>query len=152
MLHYRKLSRQTFRQVTGQKDTIHNICLSNYQVEMETRQFTDKTIHRRVFWRQFTDRFEDSSPTLMKTVHRQFFYHVIDIWLENITDYCEEILMCYDFRWYVDIICWESDILFVWLMTNRQTFDCYMKLYWCVPSYIIFDEIRQQFKAFLLNI
>ena len=30
---YRKLSRQTFRQVTGQKDTIHNIFLSNYPVE-----------------------------------------------------------------------------------------------------------------------
>ena len=31
---YRKLSRQTFRQVTGQKDTIHNIFLSNYPVEI----------------------------------------------------------------------------------------------------------------------
>ena len=31
---YRKLSRQTFRQVTGQKDTIHNMFLSNYPVEI----------------------------------------------------------------------------------------------------------------------
>ena len=98
-----------------------------------TRQFTDKTIHRHDFWRQFTDRFEDSSPTLLKTVHRHFFYHVNDIWLENIIYYCEEILMSYDLRWYFDIICWESDTLFVWLMINGQTFDCYMKLYWCDP-------------------
>ena len=49
--------------------------------------------------RQFTDTvFEDSSPTLLKTVHRHFFYHVIDIWLENIIDYCVEILMSYDLR------------------------------------------------------
>ena len=98
-----------------------------------TRQFTDKAIHRHGFWRQFTDRFEDSSSTLLKTVHRHFFYHVIDIWLENVTVYCKEILMCYDLRWYVDIICWESDILLVWLIINRQTFDCYMKLYWRDP-------------------
>ena len=98
---------------------------------------------RNVKW---PDTFEDSSSTL--------FYHVIDIWLENIIDYCEEILMSYDLRRYVDIICWESNILFVWLMINRQTFDCYMKLYmWSYSqSYIICDEIRQQFKAFLLNI
>ena len=33
--NYRKLSRQMFRQVTGQKDTIHNnIFLSNYPVEI----------------------------------------------------------------------------------------------------------------------
>ena len=83
-----------------------------------------KTVHRQI-WRQFTDTFEDSSSTL--------FYHVNDIWLENIIYYCEEILMSYDLRWYVDIICWESDILFVWLMINGQTFDCYMKLYWCDP-------------------
>ena len=92
---------------------------------MGTRQFTDKTIHRHGFWRQFTDRFEDSSPTLLKTVHRHFFITLLT--------YCEEILMSYDLRWYVDIICWESDILFVWLMINRQTFDCYVKLYWCDP-------------------
>ena len=48
-----------------------------------------KTVHRHI-GRQFTDTFEDSSSTI--------FYHVIDIWLENITDYCEEILMCYDLR------------------------------------------------------
>ena len=83
-----------------------------------------KTVHRQI-WRQFTDTFEDSSSTL--------FYHVNDIWLENIIHYCEEILMSYDLRWYVDIICWESDILFVWLMINGETFDCYMKLYWCDP-------------------
>ena len=85
-----------------------------------TRQFTDTG-----FWRQFTDTFEDSSSTL-------FFYHVIDIWLENIIDYCEKILMSYDLRWYIDVICWEIDILFVWLI-NWQTFDCYMKLYLCDP-------------------
>ena len=76
-----------------------------------------KTVHRQI-WRQFTDTFEDSSSTL--------FYHVIDIWLENIIDCCEEILMSYDLKWYNDIVCWESDILFVWLMINIQTFDCYM--------------------------
>ena len=38
-----------------------------------TRQFTDKTIHRHGFLRQFTDRFEDSSPTLLKTVRRHLF-------------------------------------------------------------------------------
>ena len=27
------------------------------------RQFTDRTVHRHVFWRQFTDTFGDSSPT-----------------------------------------------------------------------------------------
>ena len=32
--NYRKLSRQTFRQVTGQKYTIHNIFLSNYPMEI----------------------------------------------------------------------------------------------------------------------
>ena len=60
--------------------------------------------------------------------------------------------MSYDLRWYVDIICWESDILFVWSIINGQTFDCYMntmKLYKAIlmwpysQSYIIFDEIRQ---------
>ena len=90
-----------------------------------------KTVHRHI-WRQFTDRFEDSSPTLLKTVHH-IFYRVFDIWLENKIDYCEEILLSYDLRWYFHIICWESDILFVWLMINIQTFDCYMKLYWCDP-------------------
>ena len=40
-----------------------------------------KTVHRQI-WRQFTDTFKDSSSTL--------FYHVIDTWLENIIDYCEE--------------------------------------------------------------
>ena len=39
----------------------------------ESRQFTDKTVHRQGFWRQFTDRIEDSSPTLLKTVHRPNF-------------------------------------------------------------------------------
>ena len=34
--------------------------------------------------RQFTDTFEDSSSTL-------FFYHVVDMWLENIMDYRESI-------------------------------------------------------------
>ena len=103
-----------------------------------------KTVHRQI-WRQFTDTFEDSSSTL--------FYHVIDIWLQNKTDNCEEILMIYDLRWYVDIICWESDILFVWLMINRHTFDCYMKLYWCDPiaNCTLFlwnspPQIRLQFK------
>ena len=38
---------------------------------VESRQFTDKTVHRHWFWRQFTDKIEDSSPTLLKTVHRQ---------------------------------------------------------------------------------
>ena len=31
--------------------------------------------------------------------------------------------MSYDLIWYVDIICWESDILIIWLMINRQTYD-----------------------------
>ena len=26
------------------------------------------------------------------------FYHVIDIWLESMIDYCEELLMSYDLR------------------------------------------------------
>ena len=39
----------------------------------ESRQFTDKTVHRHGFLRQFTDRIEDSSPTLLKTVHWQNF-------------------------------------------------------------------------------
>ena len=32
--NYRKLARQTFRPVTGQKDTMHNFFLSNYPVEI----------------------------------------------------------------------------------------------------------------------
>ena len=58
-----------------------------------TRQFTDTVFEDSSptdLKRQFTDTFEDSSSTL--------FYHVIDIWLENIIDYCEEILMSYDLR------------------------------------------------------
>ena len=113
---------------------LYYICKSFFQELYEREQDSSPT-------RQFTDTvFEDSSPTDLKTVHRHFwrqfidtFYHVIDIWLENIIDYCEEILMSYDLRWYVDIICWESDNLFVWLMINRRTFDCHMKLYWCDP-------------------
>ena len=58
----------------------------------------NKTVHLQDNSRFFGDRFEDSSLTLLKTVHRHFFYHVIDIWLENIIDYCEEILMSYDLR------------------------------------------------------
>ena len=42
--------------------------------DTESRQFTDKTVHRHAFWRQFTDRIEDSSPTELKTVHRQILY------------------------------------------------------------------------------
>ena len=38
---------------------------------MGPRQFTDKTVHRHVYWRQFTDKIRDSSPTDLKTVHRQ---------------------------------------------------------------------------------
>ena len=30
----------------------------------ESRQFADKTVYIHNFWRQFTDTFEDSSPTL----------------------------------------------------------------------------------------
>ena len=55
------------------------------QVTTGTRQFTDKTIHRHSFWRQFTDRFEDSSPTVLKTVRRHFFITLLTygskIWL-----------------------------------------------------------------------
>ena len=40
----------------------------------ESRQFTDKTVHQHAFWRQFTDRIEDSSPTELKTVLRQIIY------------------------------------------------------------------------------
>ena len=52
--------------------------------------------------RQFTDMvFEDSSPTDLKTFEDSLstlFYHIIVIWLEDIIDYCEEILMSYDLR------------------------------------------------------
>ena len=40
------------------------------------REFTDKTVHRHVFWRQFTDKIGDSSPTYLKTVHRQTYYFI----------------------------------------------------------------------------
>ena len=43
---YRKLSRQTFRQVTGQKDTIHNFFLSNYPVEIVSTFCADSA-----YWR-----------------------------------------------------------------------------------------------------
>ena len=33
------------------------------------RQFADKTVHRHVLWRQFTDKIGHSSPTNLKTVH-----------------------------------------------------------------------------------
>ena len=108
----------------------------------ETRQFTDKTIHRHGFWRQFTDSFEDSSPTLLKTVHRHFFYHVIDIWLENIIDYCEEILMSYDLRWYVDIICWEKRY-FVCLINDYSCIEIY--LYSCLHP--LSNEWKSMFKS-----
>ena len=42
------------------------------ELQAESRQFTDKTVHRHTFWRQFTDRIEDSSPTELKTGARQF--------------------------------------------------------------------------------
>ena len=35
---------------------------------MGPRQFTDKTVHRHVIWRQFIDEIGDSSPTYLKTV------------------------------------------------------------------------------------
>ena len=38
-----------------------------------------KTVHRHL-WRQFTDTFEDSSPTLLKTVHRQNFILYLYSW------------------------------------------------------------------------
>ena len=68
--------------------------------------------------RQFTDTiFEDSSPTDLKTVHRHFWRQFIDTFLSckwhmarKKFYYCEEILMSYDLRWYVDIIFWESDM------------------------------------------
>ena len=40
----------------------------------KSRQFTDKTVHRDAFWRQYIDIIEDSSPTELKTVHRQILY------------------------------------------------------------------------------
>ena len=101
-------------------------CAGREQDSSPTRQFTD------------TD-FEDSSPTDLKTVHRHFWRQFIDTffitlliygwkinWLlwRNIDELWFEVIC-----WY--IICWESDILLVWLMIDRQTFDCYIKLYWC---------------------
>ena len=38
----------------------------NMVVTVESRQFTDKTVHRHAF--------EDSSPTELKTVHQQILY------------------------------------------------------------------------------
>ena len=39
-----------------------------------TRQFTDKTVHRHRFWRQFADKIEDSSATILKTVHQHYCF------------------------------------------------------------------------------
>ena len=36
------------------------------------RQFTDKTVRRHNFSRQFPDRIGDNSPTILETVHRHF--------------------------------------------------------------------------------
>ena len=55
-----------------------------------------ETFHRHI-WRQFTDTF--------KTVYWHIFITLIDIWLVNIIYYFKELLMSYDLRWYVDIIC-----------------------------------------------
>ena len=49
--NYRKLSRQKFRQVTGQKDTIHNIFLSNYPVKIVSTFCADS-----VHWRYYNKR------------------------------------------------------------------------------------------------
>ena len=40
--------------------------LRRVHVDEESRQFPDKTVPRHGFWRQFPDRFEDSSPTLFE--------------------------------------------------------------------------------------
>ena len=53
------------------------------------RQFTDKTVHRHVFWRQFTDKIGDSSPTDLKTVHRQ---NIIRQWKSCVFYFFEKTL------------------------------------------------------------
>ena len=40
--------------------------------------FTDKTVHRHAFRRQFTARIDDSSLTDLKTVQRQILYCIMD--------------------------------------------------------------------------
>ena len=60
-----------------------------------------KTVHRQDnsptrFWRQFADRIEDSSPTLLMTVHRHICIMLIDIWLKNIIDCYKGLLLSYD--------------------------------------------------------
>ena len=55
-------------------------------VDTGKRQFTDKTVHRQGFWRQFTDGIEDSTPTLLKTVHRHFCFMAMGLRLINIMD------------------------------------------------------------------
>ena len=47
-----------------------------YMNYRESRQFTDKTVHRQGFWRQFTDRIEDSSLTFLKTVRQNFILYL----------------------------------------------------------------------------
>ena len=66
--------------------------------ETGTRQFTDKTIHRHGFRRQFTDTFEDSSPTLLQTVHQHMFYVNMTSMVENITVNYEELWTNYDLK------------------------------------------------------
>ena len=68
-----------------------------------TRQFTDKTIHRHGFWRQFTDRFEDSSPTLLKTVHRHFLSRYFR-WFKNSNWLLWRNI---DDLWF-EVICWYN--------------------------------------------
>ena len=61
--NYRKLSRQKFRQVIGQKDTIHNIFLSNYPVEIVSTFCPDS-----VYWRFYNNNLRVNSNVLAKQI------------------------------------------------------------------------------------
>ena len=70
-------SSRQFTNRTGQRNLSFDKLFFHKSANLsESRQFTDRTIHWHWFWRQFTDKIEDSSPMLLKTVHRQNWTHI----------------------------------------------------------------------------
>ena len=85
--------------------------LSLWGILLELRQFTD----RHGFWRQFTNRTEDSSPTLLKTVHRQNFilYLYSGSW-KNV--------LIFTIKWNNIIWTREKKIICIFFRTNLHIF------------------------------